>query len=266
MSRRIKLVSILFALLICFSASFAFQASAAEDEEELYSEEIDFDPEDTEYIEPEEPEYVETEPEPEEPEYVEPEDPEYEEPEYEEPEYEYVEPETEYVEPEYEYDYEDDDYETDYYDDYAQRESNVSDEKAETASVYDAEEDNVSKKTLKKSDWELITEQLKNASADASDDFDFIRANDKSGANAFAWMLPAGIAVEAIGIGLLVFFIIQNRKKVPVADGGKSNPYKDEKPKEPAKVKSSKNSSKFNTAEIELPKRASKPEKYKPKH
>ena len=174
---------------------------------------------------------------------------------------------------------------------YEERESNTTNEKAETSAVYDAENDDVSKETLKKGDWAKIAAQLKNSNGKEDDDFAFIRNNDQSGANNGEWMLILGIAMEALGVGIVIFLIVMKvRQKKAVAKSGvgsrgvngakkpsrgtapahsrpanaeRARPERASQPQRTTK----KQRSKFDTAEIAVPKHARESGgRYKPRH
>ena len=139
-------------------------------------------------------------------------------------------------------------------------------------------------KCLNEGDWAKIAAQLKNASQSGDDDFAFIRNNDASGANNGEWMLILGIAMEAVAVGLIGFMIylsVKKRKALKsgaVAKGG--NPYKKPRPESaapaakrpvsPEAAKQEKHSvkrrSKFDTADIVLPKKEESSGRYKPRH
>lgn len=174
---------------------------------------------------------------------------------------------------------------------YEERESNTTNEKAETSAVYDAEDDDVSKETLKKGDWAKIAAQLKNANGKEDDDFAFIRNNDQGGADNGEWMLILGIAMEALGVGIVIFLIVMKvRQKKAVAKSGvgsrgvngakkpsrgtapaHSRPAnaeraRHERASQPQRT-TKKQRSKFDTADIELPKHARESGgRYKPRH
>lgn len=174
---------------------------------------------------------------------------------------------------------------------YEERESNTTNEKAETSAVYDAEEDDVSKETLKKGDWAKIAAQLKNSNGNDDDDFAFIRNNDQGGANNGEWMLILGIAMEALGVGIIIFLIVMKirRKKAVAKSGvgsrgvsGAKKPSRGTAPahSRPANAErahaeraaqpqrtTKKQRSKFDTAEISVPKHAKESGgRYKPRH
>lgn len=179
-------------------------------------------------------------------------------------------------------------YNYDVQENYEDRESNTTNEKAETSAVYDAEDDNVSKETLKKGDWAKIAAQLKNANGNEADDFAFIRNNDQGGANNGEWMLILGIAMEALGVGIIIFLIVMKaRQKKAVAKSGMgsrgvdsakkpsraaapahSRPANAERVSQPQRT-TKKQRSKFDTAEIAVPKHAKESgggKRYKPRH
>lgn len=166
---------------------------------------------------------------------------------------------------------------------YEERESNTTDEKAETAAVYDAENDDVSKDTLKKGDWAKIAAQLKGANGDNADDFAFIRNNDAGSGNNGEWMLILGILMEAAGIGIIVTMVVMNfKKKKALAGGGthggqggarsrsnsKPRPQRSASANEGGRHMSKSKRSKFDTADVVIPKHAkeSNPNRYKPRH
>lgn len=175
---------------------------------------------------------------------------------------------------------------------YEERESNTTNEKAETSAVYDAEDDDVSTDTLKKGDWKKIAEQLKGANGKDDDDFAFIRNNDQGGADNGEWMLILGIAMEAFGIGIVIFLIVMKARRKKAVDksgvgsrgvNGAKRPSRGSAPahSRPANAErarperfssgpqrtTKKQRSKFDTADIELPKHARESGgRYKPRH
>ncbi len=283
MNRKYKLFALILSLVFCLTVFTAVTAYALPED---YTGD-DPVPSETEYVPPET-EYV-----PPETEYVPPET---------ETKYDPVPSETEYVPPETEAPVEtqapeenNDDQQDDYnYDDYSnydyeERESNTTNEKAETAAVYDAEKDDVSTDTLKKSDWAKIAAQLKNANGDEGDDFAFIRNNDPNSGNNGDWMLILGILMEAVGVGIIIFLVVtklRQKKAVKAGAGGgrggnpprgtgaprakapqKQPHYAEKAPN--AQRFTKKQRSKFDTADIAIPKHAKKPSggtRYKPKH
>ncbi|MCH5297751.1 MAG: hypothetical protein J1E85_08775 [Ruminococcus sp.] len=136
---------------------------------------------------------------------------------------------------------------------------------APSASLYDSK-GSINEKTLNNSDWNDIAERLKNTSNsdDDGDDFAFIQKNNSNSDNG-GWMLIASILCFAFSAAGIVYFIVltvQNKKKCSFAsatdngrvskssagrdyygDGYKSN-----------SRKSSNRYSKFDTAEVTLPK------------
>lgn len=136
---------------------------------------------------------------------------------------------------------------------------------APSASLYNSS-GTANDKTLNNNDWNDISERLKNASnsADDGDDFSFIQKNNSLSDNG-GWMLIVSIlcfALSAAGILYFVVSTLQNKKKnrlVPAANSGrtqKSSASRDYYG-DVYKANSSKNfkrSSKFDTAEVSLPK------------
>lgn len=288
MNRKSKLLALILTLVLCVSIFSAVRVFAVEDES------VDTTPSEVETVEtdppPEtDPPVTQTSPPPATQEQNDtPET--YDEPETEE--YYQEEDNNESNNNDYNYD-DEENYDNSGNESYEQRESNTTNEKAETAAVYDAEKDDVSTDTLKKSDWAKIAEQLKNANGDGSDDFAFIRNNDQGGANNGEWMLILGIAMEAVGLGIVIFLIVSKirMKKAMETNGGKggrngkggsSRPERrspsgkneprqarrsEQNPK--AQRATKKQRSKFDTADIELPRHAKKPSsssRYKPRH
>ena len=279
-----RFLAVFFAMLIAFSTMWTFSVSAVEGEGESVPE--------SEYVEPDTSEDVTYESEDTQPET-----------EDTAPVTEDTQPQTQDTQSQDDSDYtqgqqsedtqpqynDDDNYDWNSGDDadygnYEERENNTSSEKASTAAVYNAEKDDVSKDTLNEGDWAKIAAQLKNASQSGDDDFAFIRNNDASGANNGEWMLILGIAMEAVAVGLIGFMIylsVKKRKALKsgaVAKGG--NPYKKPRPESaapaakrpvsPEAAKQEKHSvkrrSKFDTADIVLPKKEEPSGRYKPRH
>lgn len=248
-----KIIALISAFALSFSV-FAFSVSAVDEvgDSDTDGDIIATDP----YVEPTDP-YVEPEPEPtDEPPYVEPTDP-YVEPEPTEPPYE--EPTDPYVEPTYETPpYDIPDYtpeETEEYIGGGQTTYTVPETTAPPAQLYSVNKNSIDDKTLSKNDWNEISENLKNASADDSDgdDFGFIKKNTSTNDNG-EWMLFLGIACLLLGLAGITYFIvatIKSRNRYKLASAGSAN----------AKARSSK----FDTADVKLPKRASNGTK-KPKH
>ncbi len=136
---------------------------------------------------------------------------------------------------------------------------------APSAALYNSS-GSVGDKTLNSNDWNDISERLKNASnsADDGDDFSFIQKNDSLSDNG-GWMLVVSVvcfALSAAGILYFIVLTVQNKKKGAFAAAtntgrmSKSNSSRDYYGDgyRAASAKSSKKSSKFDTAEVSLPK------------
>ena len=279
MNRKCKFLALLLTLLMCMSVFTTFTAFATNE----YDTGETIETYDTEYVEPTT-EYVEPTTE-----YVEPETPaptEYVEPDTDVPVTNAPDqPEEETPNDEGEGEEDGDNYNNN--DNYEDRENNTTSEKAETAAIYDAEDDDVSSDTLKKSDWAKIAEQLKNSNDAETDDFAFIRNNDPNGNNNGEWMLILGIAMEALGLGIITVLIVmkvRRNKAVKASVGGrggrgggtpsgrtaprsKEAQHRAQQAPRPQRI-SQKQRSKFDTADIAVPKHAqrSSGKRYKPKH
>lgn len=138
---------------------------------------------------------------------------------------------------------------------------------APSAALYDSN-GSINEKTLNSSDWNDIAERLKNTSNsdDDGDDFAFIQKNNSNSDNG-DWMLIASMLCFAFSAAGIVYFIVltvQNKKKckfAPATDSGrtsKSNAGRDYYGDgyKSNSDKSSKRYSKFDTAEVTLPKSA----------
>ena len=244
MGIRKKVIAVISAVLLCVSA-FAVTANAEDD----YGYDGEVSETEAPYYEPEtEAPYYE--PETEEPYY---------EPETEAP---YYEPETEapYYEPETEsYDWNDEDDEPLYY---SQDEEvyvgggqsgyTVPDSTAPSAALYDV--NTIDGKELSDSDWNDISANLSKAAASDSDgdgDFGFIKNNNSTTDNG-DWVLYLGIALIVLsvaGIAYVVVSIVMNRRKVAVYAGGHRSSSE--------KASSGRAKSKFDTADVKLPKKTS---------
>lgn len=136
---------------------------------------------------------------------------------------------------------------------------------APSASLYNSS-GSVGDKTLNSNDWNDISERLKNASnsADDGDDFSFIQKNDSLSDNG-GWMLIASIvcfALSAAGILYFIVMTVQNKKKgsfAPSTNAGRASKQGSSRDYygdgyRTNSAKSSKRSSKFDTAEVSLPK------------
>lgn len=136
---------------------------------------------------------------------------------------------------------------------------------APSAALYNSS-GSVSEKTLNNNDWNDISERLKNASssADDGDDFSFIQ-NDSSLTDNGGWMLIVSIvcfALSAAGILYFIVLTVQNKKNsrlAVAAETGRASKssaghdyYGDGY--RTSSAKRSKKSSKFDTAEVSLPK------------
>ena len=167
---------------------------------------------------------------------------------------------------------------------YAQEDDNT--DITPQSSFYDTDGKRVDTDNLKKSDWNEIAEMLKNAdgSGDAHD-FGFIQNNNGGGDNGF-WILFGGIALIVIGTAIIVFVIVfeirkkknlknnkhnRNGKNPPAGKLNHSEPRK--KPVTPAEKKQINRRSKFDTADVFIPRRTPASKKrtyggtrYKPKH
>ena len=139
-------------------------------------------------------------------------------------------------------------------------------------------DNNIDEKTLSSSDWSDISKNLKNANASGSDgdDFNFIKNNNSKGDNGH-WMLYVSIVLLALGVAGIAYFVISTvlNKKKRVAVGGRNNAPKSKSAQSAAKAqryssnddyaddytssnKKSERRSKYDTAEIRLPKNNSK--------
>lgn len=132
----------------------------------------------------------------------------------------------------------------------------------------------VSEKTLSNNDWNDISERLKNASnsADGGDDFGFIQNNNSLTDNG-GWMLIASIVCFALSAAGILYFVVltvnnkKNSKFATAAETGRTsksssahNYYGDGY--RTSSDKRSGRSSKFDTAEVSLP-RNSQGKRYK---
>lgn len=118
---------------------------------------------------------------------------------------------------------------------------------AEPAEMYSVSRDDIDDKTLSNSDWDDISANLKNASASDSsgDDFNFIKKNTSKTDNG-NWMLYSGLACIVLSLAGITYFIVSTVKsRKSYAYAGKS-----------ANASRAKRS-KFDTADIEIPKRTS---------
>lgn len=92
-----------------------------------------------------------------------------------------------------------------------------------TAALYDVKE-KIDSKELNSNDWNDIANSLKNASeSDDSDDFSFIQKNTSSGDNG-NWMLFAGIGCLVLSIAGIVYVVVSTiRSRKLAASGNGSN-------------------------------------------
>ena len=131
-------------------------------------------------------------------------------------------------------------------------------------------DDNIDEKTLSSNDWSDIAKNLKNTDTSGSDgdDFNFIKNNNSKGDNGH-WMFYVSLVLLSLGVAGIAYFVIStvlNRKK-RVTVGGRSNAPKS-KSAQPQRYGSnddyaddysssgrkSERRSKYDTAEIQLPK------------
>ena len=131
-------------------------------------------------------------------------------------------------------------------------------------------DDNIDEKTLSSNDWSDIAKNLKNTDTSSSDgdDFNFIKNNNSKGDNGH-WMFYVSLVLLSLGVAGIAYFVIStvlNRKK-RVTVGGRSNAPKS-KSVQPQRYSSnddyaddysssgrkSERRSKYDTAEIQLPK------------
>lgn len=140
-------------------------------------------------------------------------------------------------------------------------------------------DDNIDENTLSSNDWSDISKRLKNAdtSSDA-DDFSFIKNNTSSGDNGH-WMLYVAILLIVLSLSGITYFIVStvlNKKRAAVGRGrvpqkGLHKSGADEKSAgnrfenddynddySSTSPKKEKRASRFDTAEIQLPKHNSK--------
>lgn len=135
-------------------------------------------------------------------------------------------------------------------------------------------DDDIDEKTLSSNDWSDISKNLKNADTSDSDgdDFNFIKNNTSKGDNGH-WMLYVSLVLLALGVAGIAYFVIStvlNRKK-RVAVGGRSNAPKGRSAQSQryssnddyaddytSSKKKPERRSKYDTAEIQLPKNNSK--------
>lgn len=131
-------------------------------------------------------------------------------------------------------------------------------------------DDNIDEKTLSSNDWSDIAKNLKNTDTAGSDgdDFNFIKNNNSKGDNGH-WMFYVSLVLLSLGVAGIAYFVIStvlNRKK-RVTVGGRNNAPKS-KSAQPQRYGSnddyaddysssgrrSERRSKYDTAEIQLPK------------
>lgn len=138
---------------------------------------------------------------------------------------------------------------------------------AATAAVYDTDDD-VDTEALNKKDWKSIVKALKSANSDengeAAEDFGWIQKNE-GGSDNGDWMLYTAIGMLSAGaliIVLLIVFAVHRRNKVKkhLAAAGDSSSViaptgRPPQRKAPADPKGARKRSKFDTAEIRVPKK-----------
>lgn len=140
---------------------------------------------------------------------------------------------------------------------------------APSASLYDVN-GSISDKTLNSGDWSDISERLKNASnsADDGDDFAYIQNNNSSTDNG-SWMLIVSVLCFVLSAAGILYFIVltvqskKNGKYAVAASSGKrtksssgSGDYYGDGYRASSAKRTNK-SSKFDTAEVTLPKNTS---------
>lgn len=140
---------------------------------------------------------------------------------------------------------------------------------APSASLYDVN-GSISDKTLNSGDWSDISERLKNASnsADDGDDFAYIQNNNSSTDNG-SWMLIVSVLCFVLSAAGILYFIVltiqskKNGKYAVAASSGKrtksspgSGDYYGDGYRASSAKRTNKNS-KFDTAEVTLPKNTS---------
>lgn len=153
------------------------------------------------------------------------------------------------------------------------------------AELYDTDGTRVDTDTLDDSDWAEIKKRLQNAGNDSSNagDFAFIKDNDSSGDNGL-WILITGIALIVAGvavIGLMIFFSVKKKNNLKKGKGRKQPPSRNRpngtrsggKRTSPAEKRQINRRSKYDTAEVYVPKRTPSRgrssyggTRYKPKH
>lgn len=149
----------------------------------------------------------------------------------------------------------------------------------QSSTLYDSDK-RVDTNDLDDSDWAEITERLKNnnGSSSTGDDFGFIQNNNDDGDNGL-WILIVGILLILAGIGIIATLIALHIKKKNGLSNNKNdkNPPSDKsnggKRVSPTEKKQINKRSKYDTAEVYIPRRtASKSRssyggtRYKPKH
>ncbi len=278
MSKHFKLLVILLSVILCFSA-FSITAMAIDADGDGYDDEtgelIGGDSSDVEpdpvYTDP----YVETDPVVTEP-YAEP-DPVVTEP--------YAETDPVVTEPVYDPNYNqssDYDYNNDYIADppsyVGGGQSYVAPiSTAPSVPLIDANE-NIDVNELSSNDWKDISANLKNASNSSDgDDFSFIQNNNSSGDNGY-WLLITGVVFVLLSLAGITYFFVSGaslRKKLastgaPARSGSYQNRYRASddyddgyRVSRKEEKKKAKRSSRYDTAEINLPKKNNSKNRYR---
>ena len=120
-------------------------------------------------------------------------------------------------------------------------------------------DDNIDEKTLSSNDWSDIAKNLKNTDTSGSDgdDFNFIKNNNSKGDNGH-WMFYVSLVLLSLGVAGIAYFVIStvlNRKKRVTVGGRSNDDYADDYSSSGRK---SERRSKYDTAEIQLPKNSQK--------
>lgn len=276
MKKHLKLLAIVLSVILCFTA-FSLTVAAVDSDGDGYD---DITGEliggDSSMVEPEPTDPPYTEPEPE------PTDPPYTEPDYTEPEPDYTDApytEPDYTEPTYDPGYEEpSDYESESSDDdyyipdppsyVGGGQSYVAPEStAPSVPLIETNED-IDVNELSSNDWKEISANLKNASNSSDgDDFSFIQKNTSSGDDGY-WLLILGVVLVLLSLAGITYFFVSGamtRKKLASAGsqskGGSQGRYRSNddyddgyKTSHREEKKKAKRSSRYDTAEVTLPK------------